>query len=179
MLFQIGHKARADDSSGEPAPLLLACHERIRTNVALSLRLGVAAGAPEPHVAEAAAAVRRYFGVALALHEADEELTLAPRLRAGGGAELADALDAMAAEHVRLHVILAALDPLWGRLVARPDELASTSAALLEGSRQLDALFRVHLEMEERVVFPATLALSAPDRAAIANEMRERRQAKP
>jgi hypothetical protein len=72
---------------GAPRPaagaveLLLECHERIRHFARLALKLAGTRDLPPAEVAEAAAAVRRYFAEALPLHAADEEESMMPRLR--------------------------------------------------------------------------------------------------
>ena len=63
-----------------PAELLLACHGRIRWFTALAARLASAEPASEASVADAALRVHRYHAVALPLHQADEELSIARQL---------------------------------------------------------------------------------------------------
>src|SRR4051812_30710357 len=76
MLKQIGERRPA----GEPLlAALLDCHSRIRRFSTLAIRLAEA-DAPPNEIAETAAAVHRYFTVALPLHAADEDLSIAPRL---------------------------------------------------------------------------------------------------
>jgi hypothetical protein len=173
MLFHIGEKG-APALPATPSAMLLACHARIRTFAGVSQRLTLARGAPH-EVSEAAGAVARYFTVALPLHEADEEASVAPRLRALGRPELDDALDAMALEHARLHDVLRELSPIWSRLVVRPEDLAQDAGALDEGTRRLDALFGAHLAAEEGVILPALAELSLEEETAIVLEMRHRR----
>jgi hemerythrin-like domain-containing protein len=153
---------------------MLGCHERIRRFTAMA---GQLAAAPAAEVAEAAAAVLRYFSVALPLHAEDEDLSLAPRLLATAvPAELRAALEAMTREHEPIEATLRDLAPLWSDLAAGDPRPASLGAALDAGAARLDELFTPHLEKEERIIFPAARArLSPADLAAIRDELRARR----
>jgi len=111
-MLQIGTR-RNDDG---PAGLVLACHQRIRSFTALAVGLAGSAPAPDAEVAEAARRVHRYHAVALPLHQADEELSLAPRLEHA----VPEALAAMKREHAELDETLADLLPLWERLAREP-----------------------------------------------------------
>jgi hypothetical protein len=173
MLFQIGEKG-APASPATPSTLLVACHARILTFVGLSRRLSAARTARH-QVSEAAGAVGRYFAIGLPLHEADEEVSVAPRLRAIGRPELVAALDVMAFEHARLHEVLGGLSPIWSRLTEKPEDLDESADALDEGTRRLEALFGAHLDAEERVIFPELARLPPKEQTAIVVEMRRRR----
>ena len=77
MLAKIGKPSAADDAVG----LLLECHERIRSFLALARRIAEVGPSEPGSVPEAAARVRRYFTEALPLHAQDEEASILPRLR--------------------------------------------------------------------------------------------------
>ncbi len=77
MLTKIGKPAAAGDAVG----LLLECHERIRSFLALARRIAEVGPSAPGTVPEAAARVRRYFTEALPLHARDEEESILPRLR--------------------------------------------------------------------------------------------------
>ena len=162
-MLQIGRKQAGETLVG----LLLGCHERIRSFLAMAALIDSAA--PDVDVADAAARVRRYFSQALPLHVEDEEESILPRLQ-GRSPEVDAALDRMHSEHLE-HVapLRSFLDRLREPLCARK-ELASSAKALL-------AAFEPHLEAEERVVFPAINALLTFDeQQAIVRELRARRQ---
>lgn len=168
--------ALAAGDQSDAVDLLLGCHQRIRHFTAMALRLA-AATAPREQIGAAATAVHRYYSVALPLHEADENLSVYPRLRAAlaaAGARLeAEANQAMLDQHVAIDKLVAILLPQWAGLTEHP-ELAPATATTAQA---LDAAWREHLELEERVVFPALRAhLAEGDRAAIRREMAERRQ---
>jgi hemerythrin-like domain-containing protein len=165
MLVTLGNAPRAPQE-GDAVDDLLACHVRIRRFVEVAARL---AGGPEAQLAEAAAAVHRYFSVALPLHAEDEDLSLTPRL-AGASREIDDTLGEMASEHRRIEELLAELLPHWSAVVSTPAPL------LASGASRLGALFGPHLEREERVLFPAARTLLSPaELAALRSEIRARR----
>jgi len=157
--------------------LLHACHQRIRRFAATAVALAApaAAGRGDDEVAEAAAAVRRYFAVALPLHVEDEDLTLTPRLR-GRDPAVDAALDRMHAEH-RLHrVPLARLIALCAELAEHPERRAARAAELGPLAAELAESFERHLVLEESAVFPAVAGLPVADQDACRAELRARRQ---
>jgi iron-sulfur cluster repair protein YtfE (RIC family) len=171
MLTRLGAPATPGDAVG----LLLECHARIRSFVALARRIAAARPDERAGVPEAAHRVARYFSQALPLHALDEEQSVLPRLR-GRAAEVDAALEAMAREHREherpLAIVVAACDAL-ARDPARVEDLAR---ALSGAAATLEAHFAEHLRREEAVVFPAIRRLLSPDEdAAIVRELRARR----
>jgi hypothetical protein len=168
---------------GDPLPLLRACHERIRSRCALAVRLAAGGAASPPasteEIAEAAAQLVRYFGVALPLHVTDEDESLAPRLRAHPlPDDLAGALDRMTREHVAIEALLGdVLLPAWRGLAAGPGRSAVEDACRLGApSARLHALLAEHLVLEETALFPAIPRLLGREALAeIAEEIRARR----
>ena len=155
--------------------LLVECHARIRTFLALARRIAEARGVADAEIAGAAARVRRYFAEALPLHARDEEESVLPRL-AGHDPALDDALARMRAEHAEHGEPLARLLEACGTLAGEPGALERVRLALLAAAADLAAHFAVHLEAEERIVFPAIRAHLGPEaRAQIADELRARR----
>ncbi|MBL8623303.1 MAG: hemerythrin domain-containing protein [Myxococcales bacterium] len=150
---------------------LLACHERIHRFTALAARLGTPDGTAAER-AEAAAGVVRYFTVALPLHAADEDASLAPRL-AGGDPAVDAALAQMTAEHVAHAAPLARVVDAARTIVAAP---ATVPPDLAAAAAALAALFTAHLALEERAIFPAIAALPAEVQATIRAEMLARRR---
>jgi len=164
-----GLSARPPDDTVLAA--LLACHERIHRFTALAARLATADGTPTER-AEAGAGVVRYFTVALPLHAADEDLSLAPRLR-GRDAAVDAALTQMTAEHVAHAGPLARVVDAARAIVAAP---ATAPPDLAAAAAALAALFAAHLALEERAIFPAIAALPAEVQATIRAEMLARRR---
>jgi iron-sulfur cluster repair protein YtfE (RIC family) len=114
--------------------------------------------------------VHRYFTQALPLHVADEEQSLAPRLRRFAP-EAAAALDAMEREHRAHDEVLARLIPAWEALRADPGVRRET----LADARRLQAQLEEHLAVEERLIIPAIARLPADEASAIIAELRARR----
>ena len=169
-----GPSARA--TSSDPTDLLLECHDRIRHAMRQAFALADAA-ADAAGVAATAAAVHRYFSVALPLHAADEDVSVGPRLSAAGLSEpLASAVVVMTAQHQAIDGVLERLLPLWRRIAEEPRFLDECRDALRRDTTALDALWDEHLDLEERVVFPLiSTSLPRDVLADIAGEMRARR----
>jgi hypothetical protein len=162
-LVQLGARSPREPTVAE---LLLECHARIRAFTQLAVQLP-APDAPDAEIADAAARVHRYFTQALPLHVADEELSIAPRLRL----LVPDALAAMEREHRAHEELLASLVPAWAALREHPDGRRATHAP----AARLQSVLEEHLAAEERLVIPALARLPAVELGAIAAEMRRRR----
>ena len=167
---------------------LVGCHTRIRHFTEMACKLAHAHHADPQQIQRAASEVHRYFTVALPLHEADENLSLHPRLKKALGGEVVEteedllrrlggpAADAMVEQHESIDQLVERLVPLCVILRSQPTKLEEVSKELHEVSAALQEIFTTHLEMEEKTVFPAMEKfLSAEDLAAIRREMRERR----
>lgn len=169
----VTHGARTEVD--ELVDLLASCHRRIRDHVVLARRLVVRGpDSPLQDVCDAASQIRRYFTVALPLHVADEEQTIAPRI-AGAGASVAAALKTGAAEHADHQYLIARLVELCEEVERRPAELRVINGRLSRLVEVLASELAQHLELEERVVFPALRVLSAAERAEILAAARSRR----
>jgi hemerythrin-like domain-containing protein len=130
----------------------------------------------ERHALDAAL---RYFREAAPKHNADEEESLFPRLRALPHLEVQRALadlDHLEQEHcwaAPLHAEVDRLGQQWlleGRLAA--DQVHAFQSAV----GKLDSMYRTHIEFEDRVLFPlAARVLSSEQKAEVAQEMAKRR----
>ena len=165
-MLQIGKKPK---EAGGPQELLLDCHARIRSFTALAIRLASAEPAAPEEVAEAARRVHRYHSIALPLHQADEEQSIAPRL---SGVDQAVAV--MRQEHVALDEVIARLLPMWDAIAQDPSQRARLAAGMAQLMAQLSTLWDQHLSAEESLVFPALQRVAEPQR--ILEEMRARRK---
>ncbi|MBX5482426.1 MAG: hemerythrin domain-containing protein [Myxococcaceae bacterium] len=170
MLIQLGGQKQPAQG---PVELLLECHERIRTFVALARRAGEQPDATAAEIVDACERVERYFTKALPLHVADEEQSLLPRLR-GTSVEVDRALEAMAAQHAGHEAKLRALLSASSAVRARPGDAAG-HRALFDAADELARDFDHHLADEERIVFPLVRALPAGEQAEIVAEVRRRR----
>ena len=170
-MLKLGRRA------GDPdiVELLLECHARIRTFVMLARELGERPELPAHEVRLAAGRVRRYFGEALPLHVADEEQSVAPRLR-GRTPEIDAALATMVAEHESHEKPLAEMLRICRALEEAPERHAELRIDLATLAASLVADFEDHLALEERVLLPAIRALlTSPQRAEMRAELRRRR----
>lgn len=178
MLNQIKSAPKAPGSQ-DAADLLLACHQRIRHFSGVAVKLAHGHGATEPEIAQAADSLYRYFSIALPLHEADENLSLHPRLRrAVPDGELAGpAADAMLDQHTAIDELVERLVPLWVLLKSAPARLPELSAEMCSLSKRLSEIFDAHLKLEEETIFPAMRNyLSPSDLDDIVSEMQARRK---
>jgi hypothetical protein len=178
MLNQIRTAPKSPETK-DAAELLLACHQRIRHFSGVAVKLAHGHGATEPEIAQAADSLHRYFSIALPLHEADENLSLHPRLRrAVPEGELAgSAADAMLDQHMAIDELVERLIPLWVLVKSAPDRLPELSAEICSLSKRLNEIFEAHLKLEEEIVFPAMRQyLSASDLTDIVTEMQDRRK---
>ncbi len=157
--------------------MLRECHGRIRTFLALARRLVEADGARDAEVADAARSLVRYFTLGLGKHVADEDLSLAPRLRALPlPPEVREALGVMEAQHRVIDARVDGLVARWRQLEASPTPRPTSLPALREDTDALTLLMEEHLQLEERVLFPVAERLLAPrEQQALREEMRARR----
>jgi hemerythrin-like domain-containing protein len=159
--------------------MLLGCHSRIRHFIQLSRTLAGAEGAPHKQIAEAAAAIVRYFSQALPLHEADENETLFPRLYAAlpQGGLVREAAETMVEQHKAIDELAQELLSLCASLERDPERLPSVARRLDQVACALDQIFAAHLRLEETVVFPSVHELLSPAQIKeMSREMNQRRQ---
>ena len=176
MPIQIGQK---ESDFTDPLGLLSDCHRRIEHFLAVLIRLcdkakGGSLEADERELLDKALA---YFRNAAPKHNADEEQSLFPRLRASGQSEAALArLAELEFEHelaARDHQIVDSLATRWlneGRLA--PED----GGQLTEALKRLSEIYGRHIAVEDRELFPLANRLLPPDElAAVGREMAERR----
>ena len=170
----------AGESTEDAVSMLLGCHDRIRYFTAIAVRLAAADRLPPAEIVSAAEKVHRYFTVALPLHEADENESLHPRLRAATpeGELAGPAADAMVEQHRSIDEIVERLVPLCELLRSNPAMHESLAPELRQISTALEQMFDSHLGLEEETVFPAMRTyLTEEQLAEIAREMQSRRKA--
>lgn len=155
----------------DPLVSFRACHDRIRSFTAGLGRVAALPDLADARVPEAAGRARRYFGEGLPLHAADEDLSLAPRLRAVVPTS-GPLLDELARDHHEIDAILATLLPLLDTLA---DGQLVPLALLRDTVAALSALLLAHIAREEDELFPLCTCLSEGDRLAIAREIVARR----
>lgn len=172
MLITIGQKPSA---ARDLVDLLLECHERIRSFVALARAAAEEADPPETEIVEACFRVERYFVEALPLHVADEEESVLPRL-GGRSLEIDRALHAMHEQHIGHERKLRSLLNASAALRQSPSDVRRR-AVLAVAASDLGQDLTEHLALEEAVVFPTiSRVLPAATQAEIVAELRARRR---
>ncbi|MGE0404359.1 MAG: hemerythrin domain-containing protein [Kofleriaceae bacterium] len=155
--------------------LQAACHQRIRENLALARRLSTAVGHSPEDVRETAQRIHRYFSVGLPLHIADEDCSIAPRLRTTSTV-VSVTLEVLEVQHETYQPLVDWLLSLLDRVVDRPDDIAAAQRMIGQTLDLLESQLLTHLELEEQAVFPALERLPLDKQADIVREMRRRRE---
>lgn len=178
MLNQI--RTVSSKSAGQDViELLQACHQKIRHFSGVAVRLAHAQGVPDSEIVQAADGLYRYFTVALPLHEADENLSVHPRLQKElPQGELAGrAADAMVDQHLAIDELVERIVPLWVLTRSNPEKLPEIAAEMCAIAGRLREIFDSHLKMEEETIFPALQKyLSTEELEEIVREMQARRK---
>ncbi len=178
MLNQI--KTAPSKSAGQDViDLLQACHQKIRHFSGVAARLAHAQGVAPAEITQAADGCYRYFSVALPLHEADENVSVHPRLQAAlpAGELAGPAADAMVDQHLAIDELVERLMPLLVLTRSNPEKLPEVAGEMCAISGRLQEIFESHLNMEEEVIFPALRKyLSQEQLQEIVQEMQDRRK---
>ena len=163
-----GTSSADTSAAATPLEMLLGCHSHIRNPRMWDGAL------------KAAAAIFRYFSVALPLHEADENETLFPRIYAAlpQGGLVREAAETMVEQHKAIDELAAEMLSLCSALDFNPSRLPALARRLMHVACALDQIFTAHLMLEETVIFPAMHELLSPAQLKeMAREMNERRRA--
>ncbi|MBE0658928.1 MAG: hemerythrin domain-containing protein [Bryobacteraceae bacterium] len=182
MPVQIGGKP--ESTFDDPIGLLGDCHRRVERFLGVLVKVaGDARGqALTVEQREALESALRYFRDAAPKHTADEEQSLFPRMRAAGGPAMEAVLaqvDALEADHARAGKAHDEVDSLGRRWIESGQLPEDDAARLCDVVSELAALYRNHIAIEDREVFPAAAAaLTAEQRKAIGEEMAARRSLK-
>lgn len=171
MLVSIGRRPASEGL----VDLLGECHHRIRTFLRSAERLAIAGDRIGEDTIAAASDIHRYFSSAFPLHLADEDESIAPRLR-DKNAEIDRALATMSADHQDHGSDVRCLVDVAFELRELRTGRERSSARLATVTATLAKALEPHLELEERVLFPAIRALAAPVQLVIVSEMRARRE---
>ncbi len=179
MLNQIRTARAAKPKTETAVDMLMGCHDRIRHFSAAARKLAHAQDADPAQIQAAAESTYRYFAVGLPLHEADENESLHPRLKRSvpAGNLAGPAADAMVDQHNAIDELLERLLPLLQLLQRNPAKQPEVAAEMCAITSRLDDLFREHLDLEEKIVFPSiTATLTAEDQQSLVAEMQARRK---
>ena len=177
MAVQIG--AEPDSGFDDPIGMLTDCHRRIEHF--LDILCGVADRAAGRRLTdEESAAVQaslQYFRVGGQRHNADEEESLFPRLRASAGAEEISRIQGLETDHQHANRLHATVQSLYEKWLSAGALDAGDRDQLLSATQRLKRLYTEHIRLEEQVVFPrATKLLSPAAINAIGQEFRSRRE---
>jgi hemerythrin-like domain-containing protein len=179
MIIRIG--GRPAHGFGEPLALLSDCHRRIELflQVLADTTHRVAGGALTARERADLEAALQYFATGAVRHTADEEESVFPRLRACGQAADPGVIEAIRhlecdhAEAERRHVLIDAL--IWTWLADGTLDQDAT-AELGVHLTALQAIYRDHIAIEDRMLFSAASRLLSFDQLAqIGEEMAARR----
>lgn len=176
MGIQIG--AKPDSGFDDPIGMLKDCHRRIEHFLhILCVVVERAAGRSlSGEEAEAVKAALHYFRVGGQRHNADEEESLFPRLRAQSAPETLQELRALESDHQDASSLHAASDHLYTRWIADGCLKTEDEQQLVSVTQRLKRLYEEHIQVEEGMVFPlAARLLDHEAIAAIGSEFRERR----
>ena len=179
MPVMIGQKP--ESSFADPMGLLADCHRRIERF--LSVLLNVSAQGQGRSLTSgqrtALDTALQYFREAAPKHTADEEESLFPRLRSLDRPELKTLLEeinSLESDHARADRSHKEVDRLGQKWLASGSLEPSDSERFALLVDELATLYRQHIGMEERELFPAAAAvLGGSERAAMGREMRARR----
>lgn len=154
--------------------VLFECHQRIRTFGQLAITLATRTDLPSDELSEACIRCIRYFSEALPHHVADEDESIVPRLR-GHRPDVDAALQTMSQQHIEHQPLLRDFLQQLHDIQKAPTDLG-LRAAFAGQATVLAAEFAKHLELEERVIFPALNTLLTEDeRNQIIRELPQRR----
>jgi hemerythrin-like domain-containing protein len=159
----------------QPFEMLDACHQRVEAMLVLLGRLSAHLGThgADEQAQQAARDVMRYFDLAAPHHHEDEERHVLPRLQECGHAVLADRV---LREHAAMAVAWADVRAVL--LGIAQGRCPADAAAVAQQWREFAALYREHIALEERDVFPLAREHTGADGLrAMADEMARRRGA--
>ena len=167
----------------DPTGLLSDCHRRIEMFLGVLQGVGeVIDQAPTEETRRSLESALRYFGQAAPKHTADEEESLFPRLRQVQSAEVVASLsqmDRLEEEHSAVAPLHARVERLGVEYLASGKLNAAEVREFRESVASLAEMYQQHIRIEDEVVFPlAARVLPEKEKAAIAEEMAKRREAK-
>ncbi|MGH9342447.1 MAG: hemerythrin domain-containing protein, partial [Terriglobia bacterium] len=174
--IQIG--AKPDSGFDDPIGMLKDCHRRIERFLhVLEVVVGRAPGrALTDEETNAVQAALQYFRVGGQRHTADEEESLFPRMRAGLTAGRTGELGDLESDHRHANDLHESVDALYSDWIANGKLSPEDEQRLLSATEQLGHLYKDHIQVEEKIVFPHALeTLDKQTIATMGQEFRARR----
>ncbi|HEY2860333.1 MAG TPA: hemerythrin domain-containing protein [Terracidiphilus sp.] len=177
MGIQIG--AKPDAGFDDPIGMLHDCHRRIEHFLNIVCVVVNRAGNRALTEEECAAiqAALHYFRTGGPRHNADEEQSLFPRMRAAGAAsdELGK-IGGLEHDHRDAEVMHAKVDELYSAWIANGSLNSEQHGELAVATARLQQFYRDHIDLEEKVVFPrAAQMLDSETISAMGQEFQARR----
>jgi len=176
MGVQIG--AKPDSGFDDPIGMLIDCHRRIEHFIDVLCLVVERAPHRALNVEEirAVEAALEYFRVGGSRHNADEEESLFPRLGGRAGEESLVELDGLKQDHEVAASLHTEVENLYRKWIAGGVLDTADWQALTVAAQKLKALYAVHIQVEEQVVFPrATQTLDSETLQLIGRELKNRR----
>jgi hemerythrin-like domain-containing protein len=176
--------AKPESNFLDPIGLLTDCHRRVEKFLSVIVKVGAQAQGGSL-MAEQRAALEtalRYFREAAPKHTADEEESLFPRLRSLHDTELQAVLrqvETLQRDHAEAEKGHAEVDRLGQAWLAHGTLSQTDAVRFSHLVTELTELYRLHIAIEEREVFPAAAtALGKLQLQAMGEEMAARRALK-
>jgi hemerythrin-like domain-containing protein len=165
MAIQIG--AKPDSGFDDPLGMLQDCHRRIERFLHILCTVATQASGRALNEEESAAVTSalHYFQEGGRRHNADEEESLFPRLRAAQPRDAQANLAHLEDDHRRTEQLHREVDVLFRKWIDASILNTSEQNSLLSDTAELQRIYTAHIELEESTVFP--LAAQVLDHAAI------------
>jgi len=176
MGIQIG--AKPDAGFDDPIGMLHDCHRRIEhfVNIVCVVVDRAQNRALSEEEAAAIQAALHYFRTGGPRHNADEEESLFPRMRAAGATNQLEKIGGLEHDHRDAEALHARVDSLYSAWIADGALMPTQQEELANATAKLQHLYQQHIELEEKVVFPsATKMLNPETLVAMGQEFRARR----
>ena len=177
MAVQIG--AKPDSGFDNPLGMLADCHRRIERFLHILCTVaGQASGRPlNQEEEDAVNAALLYFQEGGRRHNADEEESLFPRIRAVESGSYLNDLAHLEDDHRRTEQLHHQVETLYRKWIASSTLSATDQAQLLTATAALQRIYTAHIKMEESAIFPHAARVLDPSAiAAIAAEFQARRK---
>ena len=177
MTIQIG--AKPDSGFDDPLGMLEDCHRRIERFLHILCTVATQASGRSLNEEESAAvtAALHYFQEGGRRHNADEEESLFPRLRAARPGDAQANLSHLEDDHRSTEQLHREVEVLFSKWIDASVLSPSEQNSLLSATTELRRIYTAHIDLEESTVFPfAAQALDQAAIAAIGSEFQARRK---
>jgi len=170
--------AKPDAGFDDPLGMLHDCHRRIEhfLNIVCVVVNRAQNHALTEEESAAIQAALHYFRTGGPRHNADEEESLFPRMRAAGATDQLEKMSGLEHDHRDAEEMHATVDSLYSAWIANLTLTPQQHQDLAAATAKLQQLYRQHVELEEKVVFPsAAKMLNQEALTAMGQEFQARR----